>query len=209
MPIRIKKQPKRKIYYIETAFIFLAIWAALYLSGIPQLVEKRAAGPTCPINGAVCSWDSLGQGVKYLVEVYDITIQAVVAKGTTSKNSVNFNASFNHKYKCTVIAENSCGRGPEASADSECSNLIPRASPMPSIGSLPETGKTDTEVTPEISISLAEENRTDPASEEAGVRTKGSQLKTGTVILVLINFIFLLGVTGYFIFKRLRKKNEN
>lgn len=139
----------------------LLIMAAVILTGVltalllmimhrlstRQTIQQHAqvpTGPSCPANGATCSWTFSGGEATFDYTIKDITEgdtpnARIVKKGQTPLTSVNFTPLPNHTYKCTVFAINDCGPGPSTSSANTCLSV---PSPTPPLS--PPTDNTPT-----------------------------------------------------------------
>lgn len=145
------KNKKKKLLILLAILVLLAgllTGLILITTQGPQYLKKKAVEEvSCPKDGATCSWSPAESATSYSYSITDETTGEVI-KGTTDQTQVQFTPVVGHVYKCTVVPVNSCGEGPEATAQ----NICLAGTPTPS----PEESPTPTE-TPTLTPEITEE----------------------------------------------------
>lgn len=130
-----KKVTKRTIFLILSGLVLLVgIGLGIYTVLQQQLtIQRRAEGPSCPAEGATCSWDEVSGATSYTFIIRNKTTDQVVKSGTTEQRSVTFTPEVGTIYECEVSAVNACGTGPATKVQQSCvAELTPTPTQAPS-----------------------------------------------------------------------------
>lgn len=116
--------------FFAVLLIAIGLISTLYLIGKPQELRERATGPTCPVDGATCSWSASDGATSYHYKIEDATSGTLVKEGNISAptTQVNFTSEVGKTYKCTITPQNDCGTGASKNAVSTCT---PQPTPTP------------------------------------------------------------------------------
>lgn len=131
-------------------FLILGLVVGIILISRPQLIKKKAVGPSCPVNGASCEWDEIPGVDEYEVRVESIVddISQPVAFVRVSKTKVIFTPEVGPKYRCSVqpvINNPACAALPEEKAETNCTGVAPTETPTPTPTPTLPPGVTPTE----------------------------------------------------------------
>lgn len=134
-------------------FLIGAVLLTVWLSQKQQETRQQAQVTSCPVQFAICKWDSLGGGYTYKVTIVDATTGTIIAQNSIAATQLSFPASSGKTYRCDVSAVNSCGEGPKSSGTgSACPGVVAQApvasTPTPTPTPTPTLTPTPTPATP-------------------------------------------------------------
>lgn len=123
---------RTKLTLLSLALLILGLITGTILITRPQIFKQEAAGPTCPVDGASCSWTTT-PGESYQYTITDITTGKTIKKGSTQTGRVGFTPIAGHRYRCEVTPVNTCGEGPLSVAENTCGvgRNVPTTTPTP------------------------------------------------------------------------------
>ncbi len=121
MKITIKKPSNELIGILLLLFLLVGLPLVVFQIQRQQEVRQRAQSVSCS-GQSVCRWDRASGAKRYSATITDIGTNLTIKSEWVNEpvTELSFPSEPGKSYRCTVYAENDCGKGPASSKEITC-----------------------------------------------------------------------------------------